>query len=353
LKEIDVIKLTKLNKKYKNRIITIVLWVFIGFLIVRGIGTLIKGNTINLKPFKNEITEKINETSKESEGVAFAENFISEYLNYTGNEKDYYKRLSQYTDMDFSNTKLKKMDVIYVNKVKSKWQNNKLLIVDIKVKVAEIPEMENLLDKYLTPSPNLIPSKKPVETIKPTSTPKKTVNKSPITQLSLIKKPRILLVANVNSPDPSEDNIDILYIRVPVILENNKYKISGYPTFISSPVNSEDSNSRELPGEGIKDDKEQKEIEKLITSFISCYYQGNETELEYFMKNKDKINCLNGEYEIVGIPAVEMKEFEGKYYARIYYQLTYKGNTFDNGMEFIITKENEKFLIEKYDTAIN
>ena len=122
------------------------------FLIVRGIGTLIRGNAINLKPFKNEITEKIDKTSKESEGVAFAENFISEYLNYKGNEKEYYKRLAQYTNMDFSNTKLKKMDVLYVNKVKSKWQNDNLLVVDLKVKVIEIPEMESFIDKYLTPS---------------------------------------------------------------------------------------------------------------------------------------------------------------------------------------------------------
>lgn len=356
MKEVDTIKLMKLNKKYKNRILTIILWVFICFLIVRGIGTLIRGNAINLKPFKNEITEKIDKTSKESEGVAFAENFISEYLNYKGNEKEYYKRLAQYTNMDFSNTKLKKMDVLYVNKVKSKWQNDNLLVVDLKVKVIEIPEMESFIDKYLTPSPSLnpVPSKK-TETVKPTITPKKTVNKSPIAQLSLKRKSKILLVANTNfdNSTESEDNIDILYIRVPVTFYNSKYKISGYPTFISAPSTNLDNTSKELPGEGIKDDRAQKEIEKLITSFISCYYQGNKTELEYFMVNKDKINCLNGEYEIVGIPAIEMKEFDGKYYARIYYQVTYKNNTFDNGMEFIIVKENEKFLIEEYDTAIN
>jgi hypothetical protein len=59
----NIIKIEKMKKKYKNTVIMIIIWVFVGFLIVRGIGTVIRGNAINLRPFKNTMLNEIGVVS--------------------------------------------------------------------------------------------------------------------------------------------------------------------------------------------------------------------------------------------------------------------------------------------------
>jgi len=315
------IKITKLSKQYKNKIITVILWICLGFLILRGAGTIVRGNSINLKPFKDKITQNIDKkTTKENKGVAFAENFATEYFNYTGDDKDYYERLSKYSTLDFSRSKLNNMDVNYVNRVDTKWQGDNNLIVDLKVKVTEI-KIKSFLAKFITPTvPGTTPSNSPEPTVE---------------------------------PDENKQLTDILYVRIPVSVENNNYKIIGYPTFINNPGIKNDESQRKLPGESLKENKEKDEIENLVKSFINGYYNGNKTELSYFLKNKNPTNYLNGEYKVKDISKIDITKKDETYYVVATYQVSYNESLFDNGMEFKIIKEQDKLFVEEYNSVIN
>ncbi len=310
------IKVTKLNRRYKSKIIAIILWVIVSFLILRGVGTIVRGNIINLKPFKDKITRNIDKkTTKESKGVAFAENFAAEYFSYSDNDKEYYERLTKYSDLDFSGSKVGNMDVIYVNKIEAKWAGSTLL-VDLKVKVTEMKNSQFVL---ATNQPET------------SSSPKPTV-----------------------APENNTSLTDILYIRIPVSITGNACKIIGYPTFINSPgIEKANEKEKKLPGEVLKDAKEEAEIKDLIGSFLKCYHEGNKIELSYFLKNKQVKNYLNGEYTIKSITKVDITKDAETYYATAYYQVSYKENTFNNGMEFKLVKAQDKLLIETYNSVID
>jgi hypothetical protein len=323
-KKNEVIKITKMNKGYKRKLIIILVWIFIGFLIIRGVGTIIKGNKINLKPFKNEITKNIDKKTVESEATAFAENFTNEYFSYNGDDDEYYSRLAKYTNLDFSATKLEKMDVVYVNIIKSNWQTDKLLIVDLKVKISEIPDGD-FIDKYIDNNQ--------------TSTNQKNNSKS-------TSMPQLTNTDNYSL-------YETLYFRVPISTDKG-FVVCNYPTFIGTPSINKDENENKLPGNLLKDENTIKEIEKLVDAFLNGYYKGDSTELSYYMKDKEsKINCINSsKYEIGSIDKIIINEYKEKYYVKTSYQIKYKENLIENGMEFRIVKINEKLFVEEFNSAI-
>jgi hypothetical protein len=314
----ESIKITKLNKRYKSKVIAIILWVIVSFLILRGIGTIVRGNIINLKPFKDKITRNIDKkTTKESKGVAFAENFAAEYFSYSDNDKEYYERLTKYSNLDFSGSKVDNMDAIYVNKIEAKWAGSTLL-VDLKVKV-KVTEMKSSQFALTTNQPETSSSPKPTA-----------------------------------APENNTSLTDILYIRIPVSINGNACQITGYPTFIKSPgIEKADEKEQKLPGEILKDAKEEAEIKDLIGSFLKCYHEGNKIELSYFLKSKKVENYLNGEHTIKSITKIDITKDAETYYATAYYQVSYKENTFNNGMEFKLVKAQDKLLIETYNSVIN
>ncbi|MBN1467881.1 MAG: conjugal transfer protein [Fusobacteriaceae bacterium] len=335
----EKIKVTKLKNKYIKTILTVILWICIGFLIIRGIGTIIRPNPINLKPFKEDVNNKIDKVQKELRGIAFAENFANEYFTFNGDEKEYKERLKKYTELEFTK-QTQQIEVAYVNMIKSEWKNGKLL-VDLKVGIAKIPDYDNYFKKFLpTPTP------KPKTTPKPT--PKAKNNELEIRYISF--NPEIMFMANSDTGN-LERAIDIIYLRVSVQVDE-KCKITEYPTFINNPDVSI-GDKEKLPGQVLKKESEIKEVEDLVLNFINSYYQGNETEIKYFLKNKEnELNLLNGEYVVKEVTTKEMTKKDDKYYAKVVYKVEYKGNVFDNRMEFVLVRDGDKLLVED-NTAIN
>jgi hypothetical protein len=354
------IEISKLRKSYIKKGISILLWVFIGFLVIRGIGTFVRPNTINLKPFKAEIEGKIDKEKIEKEASAFAENFIVEYLTFNGDEEDYVNRLKQYTTIDFSKMILKKQDVVLANKISSKWISEELITVDLKVKTSSVIDMGNFFDMYMptdtsTTNPTKTPTPTQKATVKPTATPTKTPTETEsASEQSYQGGSNIMLLSNTNTEEEELGNVDIMFIRVPVFIDTDGYIISGYPLFINNDdVNvSKEEYISDLPGKEIDDMNELVEIEELINSFITAYFAGDKTELTYFLKNKEQIESLNGEFEVETVENIDIKKDNEVISCRAYFQIKKDGNVYDNGMEFKIIRQEDKYLIENFDTSI-
>jgi hypothetical protein len=305
------IKISKINKISKI-IPKIILWIVLSVIFIRGIATFIRGNNVNLNPIEEKI-ETISENQIiKNEAESFAENFVAEYFDYTEystSVDNYQNNLMEYSNLDFSDTKLNS-DLIYINNVKSEWINKDSLNITLKVKVMQMYSLNNIEEEE-----------------------------------NIEKKKAETTDEEQNTEDMS--SLDTFYIEVPVSISDKNYSITNYPTYVAYE-NKTDFETNELPGKDVDEDIN-RDISELVTSFINGYYGGQDTELSYFMENGKDVKTIDDENYEIDIREIYVTEEDDIYYVQALYLIDYRNNKFSSGMEFTIIEKNKKYLIKKYD----
>lgn len=304
----------KLKSAWPQRIAKIILWTLIAFLMIRGVGSILRPDpAVTIKETLAELEKDKNYTYiTEKEAEAFAVMFANEYMTYTGNNDDYQRRLKAFSNMELSGNYTDRIEAVSGEAFKAEWIGKDLINVDVRVKV-----------KY---------------TVKE--------------QIEQIQNPATL--TPVSNPD--KVIYDNVYLRVPVEVNNKKYLVNDLPVFIPAPEKAEHidkkNESKEITGE------QKKAITAVIESFLTSYCSGNSVEITYFMADtKAKINGLSKRYAYKKmLDGNKVREIgPNRYFLSCQYEVTDSVNNqvFRQGMEFIIVSNNDRYLIEKFDTKLD
>lgn len=308
----------KLKSAWPQRTAKIILWTLIAFLILRGIGSILRADpAITIKETLAELEgDKNYNYITEKEAAAFAVMFANEFMTYTGNNEDYTKRLKTFTNLELSGNYTDKVEAINGEAYKVEWVSKDLINVDVKVKV-----------KY---------------TIKK--------EQSPETSTYGINP-------NIPTPIPTSSVImDNVYLRVPVEVNNKKYLVNDLPVFISAPEKAEHTNKKKEGKEVTGDQK--KAIAGIIESFLTSYCTGNSVEISYFLTDaKMQVTGLSKRYTYKKmLDGYEVRELgPSRYFFGCQYEVSDSINNqiYRQGMEFIVVSNNNRYLIEKFDTKLD
>jgi hypothetical protein len=290
-------KIEKLKIKFFGKTALIILWSSLFFLVFKGIWSIVNPINIDVESIKKEYEDKTLENQIIDNAISFAENFSKEYMSYYGDSDEYSKRIKYFTkdELNLENTKL--FEVTYVNSFNYSELENNLIIVDCLVSGEEFSNDE------------------------------KKENSEKI---------------------GSEEKY---YIRSAVKIKNEKFVICAYPVFISSPASVE-IDDEILKGEELDDESKESEIKKVIVSFLKAYYEGENTEIQYFMDNL-KSNEKSKAFKFSSIDNLNINwNKEDLYYVKTSYYATDGDNKFLQSMEFELKLKDKKFVITKYDVKL-
>jgi hypothetical protein len=296
----------------------IILWTIIIIIASKGVSSILKGNAnlIIRDNIRKSVQKDFKKESVEKEAVAFAKNFLVEYMTYGGDEKDYSKRLSKFSSLKFEN-ELQVSDVIYVNNTMSKWINDKLILVDCKIKVT------SLEDNHLAV---FVPNNGGTPTPQPTST--------------------------INLTENMQTKTSIIYMRVPVSC-GTSFSVNSYPLVVEGTSNVNTEKESKIPGTLLDKDSEASEVEKTIKSFLDSYYKGSD-DIDFFLAKSahNDINKLDGSFKIKSFEQITINKYKDKYYTRVNYTITGKNITLKQNFDFICISNDGKYLIEKFNLKL-
>lgn len=339
-------KLQKFKFTTGKKILTIVLWTLILFLVFNGVKNILKPISISNieKDIYSSNKEELGKKTLEVKGCAYAESFIREYMSFDTTEEEYKKRMIKYTDLEISNDNPFYVD--YVNSINYTWNGNNLIVDCIvngrKIVKINLATPNDSTVKAATPSQTATP--KPTATKKP-ATPKPTVRKTPTPTPTEPPTP---------TPTPVKEEREVYYIRVSIYIQDGKFSINKYPIFISNP-NRKNRVEEEIKGVEVQDEGEKKQIEKLLKSFLTAYYNGENTEISYFLENDDFMtNEEVKEFKFSEIDNIDLNwDEKSNYFVNLIYTVT-QDNGFEikQQMQFEIIKNDDKFKILKYDSSV-
>lgn len=314
-----------IKTKFFRNIMKLIVWVLIAFVFYKGVMTIIKGDRTSAMEddfLETAESQKLTELTR-TEAISFAEDFAEEYMTFYLNNEEYNERLKEYSNLEFKIDQKNFMEVMYLNTTKYKWIDRDLIFVDCKVKV------------------NYISNKKSSDT-------DGIYNNE-------FQKNNNDVNEDENNDDLKNSNLQTINLRIPVSIRKGKYIIESYPTFIGTREKASGDNNSSIPGEILENSKEKEKITNVISNFLSAYCEGNETDMEYFMLNQKNLNGLDSEFEVKNLidENLVIKKYDDDYFVKVNYLLTDSKNEFMQSMEFELVYKDEKYLIKRFDTALN
>lgn len=304
-------KTQKLKSAWPQRIAKIILWTFIAFLMLRGVGSILRPDAATT--IKETLTELENDKNNryitEKEAEAFAVMFANEYMTFSGDNDDYRRRLEVFSNMEFSsNGYTDRIEAVSAEAFKSEWVGKDLINIDVRVKV-----------KY---------------------TVKEQIENTEAITVSYLEK----------------EIYDNVYLRIPVEVNNRNYLVNDLPIFVPAPKKGEHINKGDIGKEVTSEEKAA--ITSVIESFLAAYCAGNSVELTYFMADtKEKIDGLSKRYTykrmLDGNKVMEIGS--NRYFLSCQYEVIdgVNNQVFKQGMEFIVVSNNDRYLIEKFNTKLD
>lgn len=283
------IQTTKLQKTAR-----VILWIFICFLIIRGIASIVRPS--QQKKIIADVTKTVEENSKSiaviNEASSFAESFAIEYLTYNENQlEDYRKRLSNYmvqnTLVMLPSQLVSSVEALSAIAISSKEYSENSLDIDVKVKI-----------KY---------SKK-----------------------NLLKD---------------------IYLRVPVGVKDGKYIVEDSPFYIAKPqlANIE----TKLYDGNLVEAAVYSTISDMLTNFFKVYFQGNSTEIKYYLSDtNNKIEGLGGVFKFKSIDNLNVYDKkEDKYLGIVTISLIDSeiGQEIRQKVRVELVKKDNRYYIENLD----
>jgi hypothetical protein len=282
--------LKKIKSKTFGNIALLILWAGLIFILIKGTVSIAKPVEIDTYDIENQTQKENSKKLLELRATAFAENFIRDYMTYLGDEEDYAKRLKEFIsdDMVIENPRI--FNTSYVNSTKIKWIDEEVILVDCIVKGSGKENSDTL------------------------------------------------------------NTEETYYMRAAVNIIDDKFLISDYPTLISTAKKATKDDKE--PKEEIEDKNERKQIEKVVKSFLTAYYEGKNTEIEYF------VDGISTNESSKSFKFKELKDFsiymdsENIFHAKASYYVGKDDDKLLQNMEFRPKIKDDKFVILKYDTKI-
>ncbi len=251
-----------LRKNTLLRICRVVLWGMLAFVFLKGVVSTFRADTLTeAKLLINDFKAELNVNKKlNNEILAFAQNFVKEYLTYEANgESDYKERLKAYManagsveGMDLRNGAA---DAVYVQAYRLEQCSDTQWDVYV---LAEVEYTQNVMDssaqEYRT------------ETEKAQT-----------------------------------------YLKVPVYVDGEFMTVESLPLFISDSMLLEDYPGAEYYGTAA-DEKTASDVETAVTNFLKAYYEQDETVIDYYLSKdarQEQFSGLNGRYQFVKMNTVK------------------------------------------------
>lgn len=301
------IKVTKIKSATPQKVGKVILWILICFLILRGVGSILRKDQSKAIEAKVEsrISALENKNKVTEEASAFAASFIKEYLTYKkGDTEGYRKRIGKYlpqtllgqTTSIITESDVQAMDIMPIS---IKFYTSNQINVDIKVRARYISNVKS----------STADTTEAVETIKD------------------------------------------LYFRVPVVENDGKYAIEDLPLLVAKPDNA-NIELKAVSGT-TADTSIVSDIDKMLQNFFKTYCEGNDNELSYYMSDsKAAVKGLGGAVTFRAINELRVYTNENNEYLAI---VNFSVEDKDSKQEIkqklnlqIIQKEN-KYYIKSFD----
>jgi formylmethanofuran dehydrogenase subunit E len=283
-------KVEKLKLKIFRKSVLILLWSCLIFIFVKGIISIINPLDIDYEILNQKSEEENLNINLNKNAISFTENFVKEYMNYSGDIDEYKKRLKPFIveNLEIENSKI--FNVSYVNSISSDEIEDNLISVDC------------------------------------------------------------LVCGNSLLEDNKKTSEEKYYLRSTVKIVNNNFVITDYPIFISSPKSIE-VDDESLKGEDLDDENQKEQIQKVIESFLKAYYEGENTEIKYFVENF-KLSEKEKPFKFSDIKDFSVTKDKDTFYVRTSYHVTDTENNFLQSMEFKLILNNKKYVITDYNNNL-
>lgn len=299
----------RIKTVWPQRILKIILWSLVAFLVLRGVGSIMKPDTASeaQKIIASYKQQSSSDEKIKNEASAFAELFAREYFSYRLDQVEYSTRLSKYTSLENIGTFKNRCEVSSARAYKAEVISADHISVDVTAQVKGY--IENQVQ------------------VAPVATGTATT-------------------ATEYTPQDLE-----YYIRVSVCVNNGNYTIDRYPVFIPAPIKAQ-ANKIKLPGDDVKSD-EMASITTSIENFLKTYCTCSTSELAYYLKDVKK-DALFKQVEYNRITLLEAKKKDSKYYVNVEYEVTdpVSKQTYKQSLMAQLVYKDNRYLIENFDNVL-
>ena len=308
-KEINNSKVNKLVKFKGLKVLRGVIWSLIVILIIRGGVALFKGDQAETIAKQNEMfLESLSKSSGvESKLFSFAEEFTREFFTrYPTNTEDFKERILKFTTEQLAND-----------------MNNSSYSEIINASAFSF-------EKYSD-------------------------NQFDVSVCAKIKQ----YVPSEGQENVSKENMeyDITlvteYIKIPIAIdESGQMIVEDVPAIVAAPEKA-DIKSTEYKGEAVSDPNETKKINDMITEFFKAYYSGEQTQLDYFLENREAIKVETGRFGFEKVDSTNIYSLgNNEYLVTVNLKVKAFNNELIQRFNLNLIKNNDKFLVKSLNTRV-
>lgn len=308
--ELNKGKVSKLYSAKTLKVIRGVLWALIGFVVLRGAVSLVRGSEADkIKAENTKLIETVNKQSGlETNAYSFAEAFT----------RDYFTRYPINTDF-FKNNMLK-----YTNEALADAMNNNSYSEVISVNAFNF-------SKYSDNQYNVS-----VQANLKQYVPKPGQEKVPKDKLAYDMK----LVTDC--------------IEVPVYVDNNgNMSVDDMPVMVSAPAK---ANVPQVvyQGEQETDPDVVNKMNDVLNNFFKAYYELDQTQIDYFLANgASQIRGTNGEYKLDKLDSVNIfRKDNNQYLATVELTINAFESQVKQRFNVTLVKEGDKYLIKDLNSRM-
>lgn len=288
------IKVKKIKNLIPKKVLKIILWVLIGFIMIRGVVSMIRPDQSEelYAKLKEEINISLDKTSYQEETGSFAEGFVREFLTYKqGSGEEYKTRVAKYM------------------------------------------------------------SEQSVSSINTSVTSDLSVIDTSVIRTTIIDESRfnIDVRAKVIYPDGISKD---LYLTVPVTRSDNQYVVEDLPLFIPGPSKAS-IEPKKITGT-MADTKISNEIKDTLYKFLRVYSEGQKGEITYYLADSNiDLGSLGGTLKFKDISEVSAYSLEeNRYTVEVSFTLIDQQNNQEMKQRATlgVIYKNGKYYIESFDT---
>lgn len=301
----------KLKKTTGIKVLRSIVWIIIGLVCLKGILSIVKPDPVrviqkNDEKFKAELSK---ENQIESRAFSFAESFAREYFTlYSGEKEDYQKRLAKYIER----SKVEGVDV------KGNTSVDSVQAYNIK------KYRDNQLDVYVY-------AKIQVK----------------------VEKPGQEAISNPNMKQYDITLKDV-YIDVPIYYTaSGEMVVENLPIMVGTPKIATQKENTESMGLGLASNVTVNEIQDSLNQFFKAYYQGDQTQVDYFLDKPGNITAVAGDIKFTEIEKNNVYDLgNNEFKAIVEFKVDMVGKSVNQKMNVNLGYKDGKYLIKNIDARV-
>lgn len=294
--KIPKVKTNKITSTVGRKVLRVVLWTLVAFLLVKGVGSILRPDNVEqLQDVVNNYkeSEELREDAR-NRATSFAQAFANEYYTFTGDmNSDYGTRVGRYLAKGV--TIKEPIDhtvaatVLQANTMQITFFGDRHLDADVHLKVQYAPAEGTPFQK------------------------------------------------DVN-------------IKVPLVLDGDKLAVESLPCIIPTTPAAETDGVESYKEEPETTGNEAKDIKETLNSFFPVYFTGNANELSYYVTPDSKIKLgINQTVDFIKIDAISTyhsKEDTKRYNADVFLTVSDSGQSLQERLFISLEKQGDKYYIQ-------